>query len=131
MPTAVEVRQAVDNRLANLWNAIQAKEAAYLAANGRYWQGLRTHSVAPADGATATPDVGTRTPTDQPDPWPAAVRNTGMEMALRIDTYDGPLGQGYQATVWVAIQGEVWGRTAQVGPETWRAAGWRRVTEGV
>lgn len=125
MATPAQIRQAVDDRLAALWTAIQNKEAAYYAANGKYWQGLRTMSAIPADGATALPDIGTATPTDQPDPWPAALRQVAMEMALQIDVYDGPSGVGYVATVSVRINSRVWERAAQVGPETWRQHGWQ------
>ena len=125
MATPAQIRQAVDDRLAALWTAIQNKEAAYYAANGKYWQGLRTMSAIPADGATALPDIGTATPTDQPDSWPLALRQVAMEMALRIDTYAGAQGNGYVATVFVSINGTVWRRAAQVGPETWRQHGWQ------
>lgn len=126
MATPAQIRQAVDDRLAALWTAIQNKEAQYAAAHGgRYWQGRVTHSVIPADGATATPDIGTATPTDQPDPWPLALRQVAMEMALAINCYSGPQGDGYVATVFVSINGTVWRRAAQVGPETWRQHGWQ------
>lgn len=126
--TAAEIRAAVDTRLANLWATIQTRQETYAGAhNGRYWQGLRTHSITPTDGVTALPDVGTACPTDQlGQPWPLSIRQTQMEMALRMDVYDGPAGVGYQATVFVTIVGQTWMRSAQVGPETWRTHGWQR-----
>jgi hypothetical protein len=130
MATPAQIRAAVDSRLATLWAAIQAKEQAYFDAHGHYWQGLRTHSVVPADGETALPNVGTATPTDQADPWPAALRGVAMEMAIQIDVYDGPAGVGYQATVFVMIAGNTWTRTAQVGPEAWRVSGWAQAGIG-
>lgn len=99
--TADEIRAAIDTRLAQLWSAIQTKENQYYAVHGHYWQGLRTHTILPADGATALPDIGAMTPTDQPDSWPLTLRSTPIEMALVIDVYSGPLGEGYQASVWV------------------------------
>lgn len=125
MATPAQIRDAVDARLATLWAAIQNKEDTYAANHaGRYWQGLRTHTVTPADGVTITPNIGTRTPSDQPDPWPLAIRNATLPMALQVDVYDGPEGVGYVATVTVAINGQDFQRSAQVGPETWRAKGW-------
>lgn len=126
MATRAQIEAAVDNRLANLWSAIQNKEDQYAANhNGRYWQGLRTMSFTPADGTTALPDIGQNCPTDQQgQPWPNAILTTPMEMALRIDVYDGPQGDGYQATVYVSIAGGTWYRTQQVGPETYRNQGW-------
>lgn len=129
MPTPAQIKQAVDDKLLQLWAAIQSKEDDYASSHrGRYWQGLITHSVLPADGISTLPDVGTKAPTDQPAPWPLALRNTTMPMAIIIDVYDGPLGVGYQATVKVIVAGTIWARTAQVGPENYRTQGWREVT---
>lgn len=128
MATPAQTRNAVDQRLADLWPVIQAKQDAYAAAHGgRHWQGLRSRSIAPADGATELPDVGSTCPTDQPgQPWPAAILSTPMEMALRIDCYESAAGNGYQATVWVTIGANTWTRRAQVGPEPWRVFPWRQ-----
>lgn len=132
MPTLQEIRDAVDTRLATLWGTIQSREDAYAAAhNGRYWQGLRSHTVTPADGATALPDIGTACPTDQPgQPWPLSIRQTAIECAIQIDVYSGPFGDGYSATVYVTVAGALWTRTAQVGPESWRQRGWRQDAAG-
>ena len=127
MATLAQVRNAVDAKLATLWATVQAREDAYAAAhNGRYWQGLRTHTLAPADGVTVLPDIGNATPTDQAQAWPAAILTTPLEMTLQIDVYDGPLGVGYVATVQVSYAGTLYERAAQVGPETWRQYGWRK-----
>lgn len=129
MATPAQIRQAVDDRLAALWAAIQNKQDIYAASHGgRYWQGLRTHTITPADESTALPSIGAQCPTDQlGQPWPNAILTAPMEMALQIDVYDGPQGTGYQATVWVTIAGNTWMRTAQVGPENWRVSGWRQL----
>jgi hypothetical protein len=129
MATAAQIKSAVDSKLAALWTTIQNKEAAYAAAhNGRFWQGLLTAFPYPADGATAFPTIGSACPTDQQGhPWPSAILTTPLEMAIQIDCYDGPLGQGYQATVYVTISGNTWTRTAQVGPEDWRVIGWAQL----
>ena len=126
--TPAEIRDAIDARLAQLWPVVQDKEAKYFAAHGHYWQGLRTHTLLPADGNLALPDVGETTPTDQLDPWPEAIKTIAIEMALVIDVYDGPFGQGYVASAWVMINGRTFVRSAQVGPETWRVEGWHEVT---
>lgn len=131
MPTPAEIRAAVDTRLSNLWSTIQTKQNNYASSHGgRYWQGLRTHVVFPADGLTVLPTVGAMCPTDQPgSPWPNAILTLPIEMAIQIDCYSGPNGNGYQATVWVTIYSDTWSRTAQVGPETWRVRGWHRDVE--
>ena len=130
MATLQQIKDAVDTKLATLWAAIQSREDTFFAANGRYFQGLRTHSVTPADGVTALPDIGTTVPVGQPGaPWPVAIRNTAMEMAIQIDVYHAPGGQkGYQATVFVTVAGRLWARAQQVGPETWRVMGWTDIT---
>lgn len=129
MATLQQIRNAVDTRLAQLWPTIQAKEDAYAAAHGgKFWQGLRTASVIPSEGTTALPDIGQTCPTDQQgQPWPNAILTMPLEMALQIDVYDGPAGAGYQATVFVAVLGNVYARTQQVGPETWRTQGWTQL----
>jgi hypothetical protein len=127
--TPAQIRQQVDDALTAAWAAIQSREDSYATAHsGRYWQGLLSHTAIPADGATATPDVGIRTPTDQPTVWPVGIRSTALPCAIQIDCYDGPQGPGYQATVYVLISGNVWSRTAQVGPETYRVHGWSQVS---
>ncbi len=127
MATPAQIRDAVDAKLATLWQAVQNKEDAYFQAHGRYWQGRRTHTVTPADGVETLPNIGTGTPTDQPDPWPLALRNSPLPMALQIDVYESPQGHGYAATVTVRIAGQDYQRTAQVGPETWREKPWHQV----
>lgn len=126
--TLQQIKDQADAKLATLWTAVQNKEAAYFAANGRYWQGLKTHTVNPADGNETLPNVGTATPYYQSDPYPLAIRNTALPMALEIHQYQCPDGtKGYQAFVYVTVLGETYTRSAQVGPETWRAYGWRKI----
>lgn len=129
MATPPQIRAAVDAKLVTIWTAIQTKQNSYAAShNGRFWQGLRTHAINPADGLTVLPDIGVRCPTDQlGQPWPNAVLTLPIEMAIQVDCYDGPLGTGYQATIWIVILANVWTRTTQVGPETWRTSGWAQI----
>jgi len=132
MPTLQAIKDAVDARLVTIWGLVQTKEAAYAAAHGgRYWQGLRSHAVNPADGALVLPTIGTTCPVGQPgDPWPAAARTTAIEMAVQVDCYRSPDGDGYQATVTVDVLGTTYSRTQQVGPETWRTEAWHVVPPG-
>lgn len=128
MPTPIEIRNNANARLVDALPVIQTRQGTFFAANGRYWQGLRTMSFTPADGETRTPDVGTRTPTDQTGaPWPAAIRSLGMEIALQCDAYDGPLGKGYVLIAQVSIGDRTWERARNEGPETWRTHDWVRL----
>lgn len=125
MATPQQIKDQVDAKAAQWLPALQNKADTYAANHqGRYWQGLRTHTVTPADGTETVPDVGTRTPSDQPDPYPIGLRNVALPMALQVDVYDGPQGVGYTATLTVTISGQDYQRVAQVGPETWRARAW-------
>lgn len=126
--TPEQIREAVNTKLAAIWAAIQSKQDAFFATNGRFWQGILTHNVHPADGNETVPTIGTTCPSDQlGQPWPASIRNNPHPMALQMDCYNGPAGVGYVATVYVRIGGNVWTRAAQVGPETWRQYGWRQL----
>lgn len=126
--TPAQVRTQVDTWLANRWATVQTKQAAYLAKTGRYFQGLRTHTVLePADGVELAPDNVLVKPTDQVERWADVITLPAtMPCVLRIDTYDGPAGKGYVATVRVKLAGSWWERAQQVGPETYRTHAWRQ-----
>lgn len=130
MATLAQIRTAVDTRLTSLWPTIQARQDTYLSNHGRYWQGLRTHTVNPAEGTPVLPTVGTVVPSyeDPSDAWPAGVRTTPLEMALWIDQYVTPDGTpGYVATVQVDVLGKTYQRSQNVGPEDWRTQPWSQV----
>ena len=138
MPTLAQVRNVVDARLADLWtNQILPKQAVYLAAHGRYWQGIRTtvltllpnNLTADATTAEVTPDTSGH-PTDQAETWADANINLGatIPMALEIHAYDGPLGKGFVGMVWARVNGTTYTRAQQSGPETWRTQAWQVAT---
>lgn len=126
--TPVQIRQAVDDKLAAAWTQLQNRQAAYLGTHGRYFQGIKTHAVTPADGDETAPAL-TRRPTDQTENWSDAGFNlpATLPMALQIDTYDGPQGKGFVAVLTVQIDGQLWRRSAQVGPELWRGGVWEQL----
>lgn len=132
MATVAAVQQQVDTALATIWATIQTREAAYFANVGRYAQLLFTHSVPPADGATALPDIGTTVPYYEPASaaWPLAIRTSLLPFRLAVDQYIGPNGVGYVGVVQVLINGNIWERAAQVGPDTYLAHGWMRLDGG-
>ncbi len=123
--TIEEIFEAIDGAIAERWGLITAQQEAYLAATSRYWQGLETHSVIPADGAATAPDLAGQTPTDLPISW-LDMRGLPPEMsaALRCDAYAGPQGKGYVLTASVEIEGVLYERAINVGPETSRAHEW-------
>lgn len=122
---ATDVRATADAFLAGFLAELQTKQAAFLARRGRYWQGLSTHLAEPVQGVSLPPDA-TRRPTDQSEGWsdegytlPAL-----MPFAVSVNTYNGPLGQGYEVALTFRYDGLRWRRTENVGPEAHRVAGW-------
>ena len=126
MATPQQIRDACDTKLSALQSAITTRQTNYAAAHGgRFWQGLLTHAVTPADGTELPPTVGVICPSDQQGaPWPNAILTSTLPMALRVDCYEGPGGLGYTATLIVKIGARVFTRTFNVGPEAGRAQGW-------
>lgn len=139
MPTLLQVRNAVDTRLANLWtNQVQPRQATYFAAHGHYWQGIITTPLLslldnPSD---ANPTVLEMVPallnhpTDQAETWTDALIVLGatIPMALECHTYGGPLGQGYVGIVYGKWNGNVYTRRQNFGPETYRDMPWTQVS---
>ena len=111
---------------------LDAFEAEYYAANGRYYQALQSHTAAP--DVPTIPDAITESPTDQPEDlalfWQdyAALPDV-LAWSFRIDTYSAPDGDGYVLTVETVIDGDVWTRAQNYGPasEDWRASNWYKV----
>jgi len=120
-----EILAQIDAKMNGLLPAMEAQQRTFAAQhNNRFWQGLRSHSVAPADGDEKRPDIGTRAPTDQTEPYPPVLRNANLPCAMQVDVYDGPSGIGYTATLTVVIEGQEWQRVANEGPETHRVRPW-------
>lgn len=139
MPTLAQVRDFVDNRLANLWtNQIVPRQNVFFGNRGRYWQGLITTSTTALPNNTAastgvievTPRLNTR-PTDQSETWADAGFNleATIPMAIKIDVYNGAQGPGYVGQVWVKFNDTIFTRAQNNGPETWRTFGWAIYTE--
>ena len=122
---------AIDARFEQLRPTLQAKQAAYLRGRSRLAQGLRTHSITPADGAEVAPDRLDAKPGYQAESW----RDIGglppkLLSCVWIDQYTAPTGPGYVVGLEVRIQGQLWRRSWNQGPETWREQAWHRVEEG-
>lgn len=126
--TLVQVRNRIDTFLTNHWNLVVTRENTYASNHGgNYWQGLISHSIVPSHtGAVVGDSVGdqfTLTPTDQPSSWNDALPGEtwlteSWPAALTIDTYDGPLGKGWVATVYVRYSGTIYFRVKAFGPDT-------------
>lgn len=109
--------------------AARNRQSTYQANHGRYWQGVRW--VVPSDGDLTAPDLSVH-PTDQAGDWTAfgLTLPATMKMALRIDVYNGPYGQGWTLTTFVRLGGTMYARTWEGAGAEDRALGWRAVEVG-
>jgi hypothetical protein len=139
MPTLVQVRNAADNALAPLWTAIQNRQDLFFAANGRYFQGLKTttfgalvnhlNDANPVTGSVVP--VLTSHPSDQAETWNSISAGfpATLPCAIEVGIYRTPAQtDGYYARAWAKWDGKWYVRTVQVGPETQRAHNWAQVT---
>ena len=120
------ITDAIDNLLAAYLPTITARQEAYFAEAGNYFQGLPTHTTPPADGAQVQPDNLQATPADQPTLWPAEdFPPDGLPCSVRLDVYAGGGVAGWTLTASVMIGGELWQRAIDSGADSSRAYDWR------
>ncbi|MDV2503072.1 MAG: hypothetical protein RX318_03885 [bacterium] len=141
-------KQAVDVMLDGIRSGWEAKQADYLAINGRHFQGIQTHDAIPTLGAEAAPDKSKK-PTDQPHDWddfglglpgtmPGSIALHVYEGATRVPDETRPRGfrlepyHGYELEARTREGLVVWGRTEAYGPEAaHRTRPWTDVTPEV
>lgn len=136
MASLAQVRTRVDDWLAARWPTVQARQATYAANhNGRYWQGLKTHTGEPnhttATFADATPDRMTSKPSDQAETWRDfldEINGVAIPAVFVMDCYQAPGGWGYVAHVYARHNGVLYHRAQGVGPEN-RNQAWHVVDE--
>lgn len=132
--TLAEWRDRVNTFLANRLPLVTDRQNAYFSAHGRYWQGLRTniadlHYTDTVDAAAPGDNLNSA-PTDQIETWLAVLPEldgVSLPAVLWIDTYSGPQGHGWVATVLICHNSICYTRSHNVGPETWRTAAWQAV----
>lgn len=132
MPTLSQLRDRVDAFIADKWPTLVARQENFRANRGRYWQGLRTHTIVPQhdngkDGSSAG-DRLAATPNDHFENWLNVFPEwdgVPIPCSLTVDTYDGPGGMGWVAKIEVSFNGKTYERAGNVGPESYRAFGWR------
>lgn len=136
MATLAQLRTRVDAWLADKWPTIVARQQNYFANRGTYWQGLRTHTITPthtngADG-DSVPDRLASNPTDQFSNWLNVFpewNGVPIPCCIWCDTYGGPDGQGWIASIEIIHNGTKYARSQNVGPESWRTEGWHVVQD--
>lgn len=107
IPTGIERKS--NDLLAAVKGSIDDKQVVYFAGNGKYWQGISTHVIIPADGLETSPDK-TRKPSDQDDDWSDIDLPSSMHLSIECSTHDGPDGTGYTITGTIVIAGKTWKR---------------------
>lgn len=128
IPPGLEAK--ADKILADVGVSLAAMQPDFLATRTRYWQGICTHPTLPKDGNKTAPDKS-RKPHYQDEDWNAVsvTLPATMEIAVTVNTYQTPRdGWGYECVGSLEIAGQVWQRTINVGPETWREHKWQDVT---
>ncbi|MDV2479218.1 MAG: hypothetical protein RX317_03120 [bacterium] len=133
MPIPSQLKTKIDGRLGLLLTHLEARQDAYFTAHGRYFQGIKTHTVLPkGEIDEETPPDRTRKPTDQAEDWNGAgiILPAKMPFALAMDVYDGPRGKGWSARVEVEHQGREFARRVGFGPDaTQYTHDWQEVTD--
>ncbi len=102
-------------------------QLSYHDAAGKYYQALQSHSQAPS--VVTEPDQLSGKPTDQAEDlayfWKdQAYLPAKLGWSFAINTYAGPDGDGYVLVVTGDIEGKIWSRSINVGPEEWRTSDW-------
>ena len=91
MPIPSGLKAKIDGRVSLMLTHLEARQEAYIAAHGRYFQGIRTHAVLPkGEIDEETPPNSRVKPTDQAEDWDdvGIVLPANMPMALAIDVYE-------------------------------------------
>jgi hypothetical protein len=106
---------------------LEQYQAQYYLVNRQYYQALVSHSTAP--DVPTPPDGLSNAPSDQAENlayfWNVfATLPSELAWSFSIDTYSGPFGDGYVLNVETVVDGQLWKRAVNYGPDTWRAADW-------
>lgn len=123
-----DLLKGIDERLAAFLASVHSRQGAILAARGRYFQGLVTPTVTPADGDERPTDA-TRKPSGQVDSWAGAgiALPANSPASVEIHSYNSPRGRGYAVILRVLVAARLWRRVEQFGPETGRNRAWEDV----
>jgi len=123
IPTILQTQ--LDDLLADTAEQVGAIQEAFRSVYGRYWQGLRTHTVVPADGAKTPPDLN-RKPSDQEESWATfgLALPAQTEAALSVDVYESRAGHGYVVNADVIVAGVHYRRSRNFGPDSRHERHW-------
>ena len=126
--TREEIQAEIDRRFELQRPYIESVQAQYFATHGRYFQGLSTHSVMPADGVEIAPDRGLERPSDQAEGWlDVGQLPAQMLSQMEINVYDSSIGRGYFVVLEFRWEGSICRRQINFGPEESFGHDWRVV----
>lgn len=112
------LRAQIDAKLDVLWPDLVAWQDAYRVGNGRYFQGLPTHSNPPTGGTLTTADRLASRPTDQAADWTVfGLKTFRQDYSLEIQQYISPAGHGWVGVLRAAFADGTWERWRGAGPE--------------
>jgi hypothetical protein len=125
--TRQQIEDAIQTRWLQIVPTIRNRQAIYFANHGHYFTGVKTHSVAPDDGAETAPD---RANANEPGfgKWSDFISlPSNMNAVLEIHNYVTPAGEhGYYATLRFTKNGNTYVRSLNVeGPQNSFSHGWR------
>jgi hypothetical protein len=137
MPTLAANQATIDTEIVPMMTGMNVQQNTYKTNHGglKFFQGLTTATdAALPDNLDAgliqiVAQTLTGKPTDQSENWTAvsiAIPGT-MHYAMTIDTYGGPLGQGWVLNAHMKQNGVVYSRSVNSGPETYRDKPWAQV----
>jgi len=132
MANVEQILGTIDAGLIQYLPVIGQLQDDYYQENGKYSQGLFTHSSPPVDNNSLPPDQLSLKPTDQENAWSDltnGVMPATMLSRMKIDTYSGPSGDGYVVVLEKIINGITYTRHHNVGPEAHRSVNWLSVPE--
>jgi hypothetical protein len=114
------LHEELDAVLALIVDALRVRQADYQKANGRYWQGIKTHDVVPGKETPAAP-VKTRKAREIAETWTTLSQAlpASMMFSMTVDTYKTPAkdGYGFIITARTNWKGDVFMRSWNTGPD--------------
>ena len=123
MAIDVAVRDDGSIYLNDIYTQVAGRQAAYLASNGHYWQGLATHTLVPETAKALKTD---RPLHDQEETWddmnftlPASKR-----FSVKVDVYEAPAGHGFVVTISTRSGQDICKKAKNFGPDTRREHDW-------
>ena len=132
MANVQEILSDIDDGLNHYLPIISQKQENYYKQNQRYAQALFTHSSPPIDENMDSPDQLGLKPTDRDETWSdlaGEIIPDTMLSRVRIDTYYSKEGHGYVVVLEKIINGELYRKGHNVGPESYKSYDWTIIIE--